>query len=287
LIYSTHNGKPVTITYGNLTRNTNNLTVNRVTPTAGDFTISGTGTFTYDGNTRIVTIIPKEGKTNGTRTVKYNGSTTAPSAAGIYTVTFDVAAAGDFNAASGFSAGTLTIAQIFTSIDGLRTYLQGRPDNTASSPYVVALNVNDLSLNWLGNVLRDNNTKYVSLDLSGSTLTILVADRGLAGCTSLTSITIPDSVTTIGYGTFALCTSLTSITIPNSVTSIGGSAFYGCSGLTSVKFERVGTSFSVTSNNFSFITQDNSTSLQTAYTAGGIGTYTRPNTTSTTWTKQP
>jgi len=29
----------------------------------------------------------------------------------------------------------------------------------------------------------------------------------------------------------------------------------------------------------------NSASLKTAYTGGGIGTYTRPNTTSTTWTK--
>jgi len=30
---------------------------------------------------------------------------------------------------------------------------------------------------------------------------------------------------------------------------------------------------------------ENSTSLQTAYTSGKAGTYTRPNTTSTTWTK--
>ena len=51
---------------------------------------------------------------------------------------------------------------------------------------------------------------------------------------SLTSVTIPDSVTSIGSGAFGGCSGLTSITIPNSVTSIGDSAFYGCSGLTSV-----------------------------------------------------
>ena len=51
---------------------------------------------------------------------------------------------------------------------------------------------------------------------------------------SQTSYTIPNSVTSIGYGAFEYCTGLTSITIPNSVTSIGGSAFWDCTGLTSI-----------------------------------------------------
>ncbi len=45
------------------------------------------------------------------------------------------------------------------------------------------------------------------------------------GCTALTSVTIPNSVTKIGSGAFEGCTGLTSVTIPNSVTKIGGSAF--------------------------------------------------------------
>ena len=53
-------------------------------------------------------------------------------------------------------------------------------------------------------------------------------------CTSLTSITISDSVTYIGSSAFRDCTSLTSITISDSVASIGSSAFRGCTGLTSV-----------------------------------------------------
>ena len=52
--------------------------------------------------------------------------------------------------------------------------------------------------------------------------------------TNLTSITIPNSVTSIGYNTFYNCYRLTSVTIPNSVTSIGYSAFQSCGGLTSV-----------------------------------------------------
>ena len=53
-------------------------------------------------------------------------------------------------------------------------------------------------------------------------------------CSGLTSITIPDSATSIGTSAFQGCTGLTSITIPNSVTSIGIEAFSGCSGLTSI-----------------------------------------------------
>ena len=55
-----------------------------------------------------------------------------------------------------------------------------------------------------------------------------------ACCESLTSVTIPDSVTTIGYCAFQACKSLTSVTIPDSVTSIGYAAFSDCSSLTSV-----------------------------------------------------
>ena len=53
------------------------------------------------------------------------------------------------------------------------------------------------------------------------------------GCSSLTTITIPNGITSIGDSAFRNCTSLTSVTIPDSGTSIGDSAFLGTS-LTSV-----------------------------------------------------
>ncbi len=61
-----------------------------------------------------------------------------------------------------------------------------------------------------------------------------IGNQAFLGCTGLTSVTIGNSVTSIGYYAFQGCTGLTTVTIPNSVTSIGNYAFYGCTGLTSV-----------------------------------------------------
>ena len=61
-----------------------------------------------------------------------------------------------------------------------------------------------------------------------------IGDYAFWDCSGLTSVTIPDSVTSIGYWAFSGCSGLTSVTIGNSVTSIGDYAFRYCSGLTSV-----------------------------------------------------
>ena len=63
---------------------------------------------------------------------------------------------------------------------------------------------------------------------------ILIPASAFHNCGRLTSISIPDSVTSIGESAFHNCGSLTSISIPDSVTSIGNSAFRGCSDLTSI-----------------------------------------------------
>ena len=52
--------------------------------------------------------------------------------------------------------------------------------------------------------------------------------------TALSSVVIPNSVTSIGKGTFWNCTFLSSIVIPNSVTSIEKQAFDGCTSLSSI-----------------------------------------------------
>ena len=60
-----------------------------------------------------------------------------------------------------------------------------------------------------------------------------IGSSAFYGCSGLTTITIPNSVTSIESGVFS-CSGLISITIPNSVTSIGGSAFHDCYDLASI-----------------------------------------------------
>ena len=70
------------------------------------------------------------------------------------------------------------------------------------------------------------DTKYTSNDELGYYV--------FEGCSGLTSLTIPSSVTEIGNWAFFGCSGLTSLTIPSGVTSIGYYAFDGCSRLTSL-----------------------------------------------------
>ena len=62
-----------------------------------------------------------------------------------------------------------------------------------------------------------------------------IGDSAFLGCSSLTSIELPDSVTEIGWDAFEGCSNLTSIELPDSVTEIGWDAFEGCSNLTSIE----------------------------------------------------
>ena len=61
-----------------------------------------------------------------------------------------------------------------------------------------------------------------------------IGEMAFLGCTGLTSVSIGTGVTSIGSRAFSNCTGLTAITIPNSVTSIGSYAFSNCTGLTSI-----------------------------------------------------
>ena len=82
-----------------------------------------------------------------------------------------------------------------------------------------------------------STTYYIPSSLKSVTVTGGNILRGaFYYCDRLTSITIPNSVTSIGNYAFYGCRGLTAVTIPNSVTSISDSAFRGCTGLTTVNW---------------------------------------------------
>ena len=61
-----------------------------------------------------------------------------------------------------------------------------------------------------------------------------ISSKAFTNCDTITSVTIPDSVTKIESAAFFMCSSLKSVTIPDSVTSIGSYAFAYCKSLTSI-----------------------------------------------------
>ena len=85
-----------------------------------------------------------------------------------------------------------------------------------------------------------------------------IGDYAFESCNGLTSVTIGNGVTTIGKNAFVNCDSITSIIIPDNVTSIDNNAFNACDALTSVTIgsgvTSIGSSAFNGNNNLSTIT---------------------------------
>ena len=110
-----------------------------------------------------------------------------------------------------------------------------------------------------------NSAFYNCSSLTSITIPNSVTSIGgfaFSGCSGLTSITIPNGVTSIGNQSFFGCRGLTSITIPNSVTSIGDAAFADCSGLTSITVSSGNTKYD-SRNNCNAIIETSSNTLIT------------------------
>ncbi len=97
-----------------------------------------------------------------------------------------------------------------------------------------------------GYILYNNGTDRYLIEYTGSDTNLTLPENiggenygihqyAFLGNDKITSVTIPDSVTSIGDRAFYECTGLTSISIPNSVTSIGSWAFSGCTNLIQIE----------------------------------------------------
>jgi hypothetical protein len=174
--------------------------------------------------------------------------------------------------------------KVVNSAEELKAYLDTQPANSPDKPIMVKMsNVNDKMIKDIVEALNSAG-KYVSLDLTGSPLkaiTTSLINRAFGSCKMLAGIIIPDSVASIRESAFYNCTSLASVTIGKGVKVIDEGAFMKCESLTSVTFQGA-----ISARGFDLGAFLGLGDLRKKHLAGGIGTYTRPDGKSDTWTKQ-
>lgn len=114
------------------------------------------------------------------------------------------------------SAYDFTVDDIYYTITGTATVSVSNSGstNSYSGDVVIPSTVTD----------DDGNTYFVTA----------LDDSAFRSSTSLTSVTIPNGIITIGEWCFTSCSKLTSVTLPNSVTTVGIRCFQACTGLTSL-----------------------------------------------------
>ena len=100
-------------------------------------------------------------------------------------------------------------------------------------PSSVELWGEDCAVNQIDKEVFKDMPALTSIEMPESVTTI--GESAFEGCTGLTSIKLPEGLICIESNTFKGCSGLTSLEIPKSVTTIGLDAFSSCRGLTSIE----------------------------------------------------
>lgn len=103
--------------------------------------------------------------------------------------------------------------------------------NGTDTVVVIPSKINGITVETIGHAAFFNSA-VTSVTIPDSVTSI--SDEAFINCPKLTNISIPNSVTYIGFSAFSSCTSLKSITLPSSLSFISGALFLGCSQLTTI-----------------------------------------------------
>ena len=183
------------------------------------------GETSYNDECVLLDIYPK---TNGTVSVTYGGLTkTITDTSGAAEPNAQQVFFGTFNGVSDSVAtpasGELVITgDYYTFANGTYTGLKSATNYCACINAIVDFG----AIETIANNMFRQNTSLTSITIPDSVTSI--GSSAFYGCTGLTSVTIPDSVTSIGNAAFRGCTNLALTSLPDSVTSIGSYAFYYC-----------------------------------------------------------
>lgn len=103
--------------------------------------------------------------------------------------------------------------------------------NGTDTVVVIPSKINGITVETIGHTaFRYSSVTSVTIPDSVT----FISDSAFAYCSNLTNISIPNSVTSIGFSAFGGCTKLESITLPSSLRSISEALFSGCSQLTTI-----------------------------------------------------
>lgn len=120
----------------------------------------------------------------------------------------------------------------YTLNDDEQSYTITRNENSLSGDIVIPYEYDGLPITAIGDYGVYFAPHVISITIPNSVTSI--GENAFTDCIGLINITIPDSVISIGHSAFADCPNLKSIIIPDGVTSICNSVFGFCSGLSSI-----------------------------------------------------